>query len=56
VVQKGVLFAGCKIFNHLPNEIKEVFADAKLFKSELKTYLLEQSFYSLDEFYRSKHH
>ena len=52
-VQKGVLYSGSKIYNHLPSNIKTLANDAKLFKSTLKSYLIEHSFYSLDEFYQS---
>jgi len=52
-VQKGVLFSGSKIYNHLPSNIKALSNDAKCFKTALKNYLIEHSFYSLDEFYRS---
>ena len=43
-VQKGVLYSGSKIYNHLPSNIKTLANDAKLFKSTLKSYLLEHSF------------
>ena len=52
LVQKRVLYSGSKIYNHLPSNIKALSNDAKLFKHSLKTYLIEHSFYSLDEFYR----
>jgi len=52
-VQKGVLFSGSKIYNHLLSNIKALSNDAKHFKSALKNYLIEHSFYSLDEFYQS---
>jgi len=51
--QKGVLFSAGKIYNHLPSNIKALSDDAKSFKSALKNYLIEHSFYSLDEFYQS---
>jgi len=52
-VQKGVLFSGSKICNYLPSNIKDISDDAKRFKSALKNYIIEYSFYSLDEFYQS---
>ena len=51
VVQRGVLFSGSKIYNHLPSNIKLLFNDPKRFKSALKTYLIENTFYSLEEYY-----
>jgi len=53
LVQKGVLYSGSKIYNHLPSNIKALSNDAKHFKHTLKNYLIEHSFYSLDEFYIS---
>jgi hypothetical protein len=52
LVQKGVLFSGCKIYNHLPLNIKMLSKDAKCFKSALRTYLTEHAFYSLDAYYQ----
>ena len=53
LVQKGVLYSGSKIYNHLPSNIKVLSNDTKHFKSTLKSYLIEHMFYSLDEFYQS---
>jgi hypothetical protein len=39
--QKGVLFSGSKLYNHLPLNIKVISKDAKPFKSTLRTYLDE---------------
>jgi len=50
LVQKGVLYSGNKIYNHLPSNIKVLSNDTKLFKSTLKSYLIEHMLYSLDEF------
>ena len=52
LVQKGFLFSGSKIYNHLPLNIKMPSKDAKCFKSTLRTYLTEYAFYSLDEYYQ----
>jgi len=53
LVQKGVLYSESKIYNHLPSNIKVLSNDTKLFKSTLKSYLIEHTFHSLDEFYHS---
>jgi len=37
LVQKGVLYSGSKIYNHLPSNIKVLSNDTKLFKSRLKS-------------------
>ena len=52
LVQKGVLYSGSKIYNHLPSNIKVLSNDAKLFVSTLKSYLIEHMLCSLDEFYK----
>jgi len=52
LVQKGVLYSGSKIYNHLPPHIKAVSNDLKLFRSKLKTFLMEHTLYSLEEFYQ----
>jgi hypothetical protein len=53
LVQKGVLFSGSKIYNHLPLYIKMQSNDIKHFKSLLRTYLTEHVFYSIDEYYQT---
>jgi len=52
-VHKAVPYSGSKIYNHLPSNITVLSNDTKLFKSTLKSYLTEHTFYSLDEFYQS---
>jgi hypothetical protein len=54
MVQKGVLYSGSKIYNHLPSNIKASSNRTKLLKSKLKSFLIEHSFFSLDEFYQLK--
>jgi hypothetical protein len=53
LVQKGVLYSGSKIFNHLPIHIKTFTGDLKLFKSKLKTFFFFLSLYSLEEYYQT---
>jgi hypothetical protein len=53
LLQKGVLYSGSKVYNCLPSNIKVLPNDAKRFKSTLKSYLIEQAFYSLHEYYQS---
>jgi hypothetical protein len=45
---------GVKIFNHLPTKIKSMFNDTKSFKTELTTFLLQNSFYTTEEFFELK--
>jgi hypothetical protein len=46
---------GVKIFNHLPPEIKSMSNDRKSFKSKLTTFLLQNSFYTTEEFLEQKY-
>ena len=52
LVQKGILYSGCKIYNHLPSNIKNLSNNVTLFKSTLKKLLIQYMFYSLDEYYQ----
>ena len=49
--QKDVYYAGIRIFNHLPTSIKSI---ANELKKTLKRFLLDNSFYSMDEFFNYK--
>jgi hypothetical protein len=53
LVQKGVLYCGSKVYNRLLSNIEALSNDSKPFKSTLKSYLIEQTLYSLDEYYQS---
>jgi thiamine pyrophosphokinase len=48
--QKGVYYSGIKIFNHLPQNIKNLSWNVKKFKLALKRFLLMGSFYTLEYF------
>jgi hypothetical protein len=50
LVQKGVLYSGSKVYNCLPSHVKALSNEPKRFKSTLKSYLIEQAFYSLDDY------
>jgi len=52
LVQKGVYYSGSRVFNYLPINIKILSHDFKRFKSVLKSFLMEHTFYSLEEFYQ----
>ena len=45
LVQKGVLYSGSTIYNHLQLHIKNLSKDTKLFKSTLKNFLLQHMFW-----------
>jgi hypothetical protein len=49
--QKGVYYSGIKIFNHLPQNIKNLSWNVKTFKLALKRFLLMGSFYIFDEYF-----
>ena len=55
LVQKGVAYSGCKIYNHLPLQIKNISNKVPLFKSKLKKFLLRYVFYSVDEYYQQNY-
>ena len=50
-VQKGVYHTGINIFNCLPPRIKSLFSDVRKFKLALKRFLLEGSFYTIQEYF-----
>ena len=52
--QNGVHYAGIRVFNHLPTSIKSTVNETKVFKKTLKRFLLDNSFYSMDEFFNFK--
>ena len=49
--QKGVYYSGIDVFNSLPAEIKGLSGDIGKFKTALKGFLLEWSFYTLHEYF-----
>jgi ferric iron reductase protein FhuF len=51
--QKGAYYTGIKIFNYLPNHIKNVANEIQVFKTILKRLLLDNSFYSVDEYFNA---
>jgi hypothetical protein len=55
LVQKGVAYSGCKIYNHLPTQIKEISNNVALFKTKLKKFLLQYVFYRIDEYYQQNY-
>jgi hypothetical protein len=52
--QKEVYYMTIKIYNRLPSSLKDLTYKKKQFKLTLKRYLLENSFYSLQEFFNTK--
>jgi hypothetical protein len=50
-VQKGIYYSGIRIFNNLPQSVRDMSSDVINFKQALKKFLLLGSFYSLNEYY-----
>ena len=46
---------GCKIYNHIPPQIKKISNNVALFKTKLKKFLLQYIFYSVDEYYQQNY-
>jgi len=51
VFQKGPFYFGIKVFNHLPTGIKKTSHDINQFISVLKSLLIINSFYLLEEYF-----
>jgi len=49
--KKGIYYSGIKIFNYLPQNIKNLFRNVKKFKLTLKRFLSVGSFYTLEEYF-----
>jgi hypothetical protein len=49
-VQKGVYYSGITLFNSLPLSTKEVAHNINKFKYELRKFLTENLFYSVEEY------
>jgi len=52
IVQRGVLYSDCRVFNSLPAHIKSHSENSRHFKKILKNYIIEHSIYSLEEYYQ----
>jgi hypothetical protein len=49
-VQKGVYYSGITLFNSLPLNIEQVANDINKFKHKLRKFLIENPFYSVEEY------
>jgi hypothetical protein len=54
LLQHGVWYTGIKTYNQLPSTLKELPNDIPKFKAAPQTFLLENSFYTLEEYYSWK--
>ena len=50
-LNKGPFYFGIKVFNHLPTGIKKTSHDINQFRTVLKSFLIINSFYSLEEYF-----
>jgi hypothetical protein len=50
IYQKKVHYAGIKIFNNLPIELKNISNNLRTFKVALRHFLNTHSFYTVDEY------
>jgi len=51
--QNGAYYTGIKILNYLPAPIKNVANEIEVFKKTLKRFILDNSFYSTDEYFNA---
>jgi hypothetical protein len=49
--QKGTMFTGIRLFNRLPRTIQSLRKDRNSFKNNLFSYLMNNSFYTVDDFF-----
>jgi hypothetical protein len=50
--EKGIYIPHIKVFNHLPQSIKNLANDEVSFKSVLKRFLCHHPFYSIEEYFQ----
>jgi len=53
MLKKSVNNLGIKLYNRLPNYFKKL-EDLKPFKKQVKAFLLQQSFYSIEEYHEKE--
>jgi hypothetical protein len=53
IYQRVVYYSGIKFYNHLPTAIKDLSGDKNKFKLALKRWLLRNSFYSLEDYFKT---
>jgi len=54
IYQKGPFYVGIKVYNSLPPKIKDLSQNSKKFKSSLRVFLHQHSFYTLEEYFNYK--
>jgi hypothetical protein len=51
--RKGAYYTGITIFSHLPTYINNLANEIQVFKKTLKRFLLDNSFYSIVEYFNA---
>ena len=51
--QNGAHYTGITMCNYLPTDIKSLANEIQVFKKTLKRFLLDNSFYSIDEYFNA---
>jgi hypothetical protein len=54
-IQRGVLYSSIMVYNNLPQDIQITSDNVKVFKRTLKSFLITNAFYSIDEYISTKH-
>jgi hypothetical protein len=54
-IQSGVLYSSILVYNNLPQNIQKMSDNVKIFKRTLKSFLIVNAFYSIDEYTSAKH-
>jgi hypothetical protein len=55
VIQRGVLYSSILVYNNLPQNIQKMSDNVKILKRTLKSFLIANAFYSIDEYTSAKH-
>jgi hypothetical protein len=54
-IKRGVLYSSVMVFNNLPQNLRKMGDNVKIFKRMLKCFLTANAFYSMDEYISVKH-
>jgi hypothetical protein len=54
IYQNGPYYFGIKVYNRIPCQIKDLSHNIKQFKTSLKRFFHQHSFYTLDEYFNYK--
>jgi hypothetical protein len=54
-LRRGVLYSSIMVYNNLRQNIEMMSDNVKIFKRTLKSFLITNAFYSIDEYISAKH-